>query len=120
MLDTILSVRGKSKGCIATFIERKTRLYTAIHMPNPTALSMEIAFEVVATQYLSHAFQTATADRGKEFACYTSLEAIHGVQMYFADPYSGNVARMEVPMVSFESFSLRRRISLKSRMKLCT
>nr|WP_229523413.1 IS30 family transposase [Paenibacillus farraposensis] len=33
-------------------------------------------------------FQTATVDRGKEFACCASLEATHGVQVYFADPYS--------------------------------
>jgi IS30 family transposase len=57
-------------------------------MPDRTALSMEIAFGVAASQYPAHAFQTATADRGKEFACYTSLEATHGVQVYFADPYS--------------------------------
>lgn len=29
-LDTVVSGRGKSKGCVTTFIERKTRLYTAI------------------------------------------------------------------------------------------
>ncbi|MNO39483.1 hypothetical protein D3C76_296150 [compost metagenome] len=28
-LDTVVSGRGKSKGCVATFIERKIRLYTA-------------------------------------------------------------------------------------------
>nr|WP_229523293.1 IS30 family transposase [Paenibacillus farraposensis] len=33
-------------------------------------------------------FQTATGDRGKEFACYANLEATHDVQIYFADPYS--------------------------------
>ncbi|WP_042227671.1 IS30 family transposase, partial [Paenibacillus popilliae] len=87
-LDTVVSGRGKSKGCVATFVERKTRLYTAILMPDRTALSMEIAFGVAAAQYPSGAFQTATADRGKEFACYASLEATHGVQVYFADPYS--------------------------------
>ncbi|MNT65638.1 hypothetical protein D3C72_2036350 [compost metagenome] len=26
--------------------------------------------------------------RGKEFACYSGLEAIHGLQVYYADPYS--------------------------------
>ncbi|GAC43696.1 transposase and inactivated derivative, partial [Paenibacillus popilliae ATCC 14706] len=42
-LDTVVSGRGKCKGCVATFVERKTRLYTAILMPDRTALSMEIA-----------------------------------------------------------------------------
>ncbi|MNI60039.1 Integrase core domain protein [compost metagenome] len=87
-LDTVVSNRGKSKGCLATFIERKTRLYTAIQMPDRTALSMEIAFGVAASQYPARAFQTATTDRGKEFACYLSLEATHGLEVYFADPYS--------------------------------
>lgn len=87
-LDTVVSSRGKSKGCVATFIERKTRLYSAIRMPDRTALSMEIAFGVVASQHPSKAFQTATSDRGKEFACYADLESTHGVQIYFADPYS--------------------------------
>ncbi|WP_149096499.1 IS30 family transposase [Paenibacillus terrae] len=87
-LDTVVSGRRKSKGCVATFIERKTRLYTAVQMPDRTALSMEIAFGVAASQYPAGAFQTATADRGKEFACYANLETTHDVQIYFADPYS--------------------------------
>ncbi|MNW44302.1 hypothetical protein D3C74_215310 [compost metagenome] len=61
-LDTVVSGRGKSKGCVATFIEQKTRMYTAIRMLDRTTLSMEIAFGVAASQYPAHAFQTATAD----------------------------------------------------------
>ena len=87
-LDTVVSGRGKSKGCVATFIERKTPLYNAIRMPDRTALSMEVAFGEAVSRYPSEAIQTATTDRGKEFACYASLEASHGVQVYFADPYS--------------------------------
>ncbi|WP_412766101.1 IS30 family transposase [Shouchella miscanthi] len=34
------------------------------------------------------AFQTATVDRGKEFACYATLESTLDVAFYFADPYS--------------------------------
>lgn len=86
--DTVVSSRGKSKGCVATFIERKNRLYTAIRMPDRTALSMEIAFGVAASQYPAPAFQSATADRGKEFSCYANLEATHGIHVYFVDPYS--------------------------------
>lgn len=57
-------------------------------MPNRTALSMEIAFGVLAGQYPKSAIQTATVDRGKEFACYEALELLHGIDVYFADPYS--------------------------------
>jgi IS30 family transposase len=87
-LDTVVSSRGNSKACAATFIERKTRLYFAIKMPDRTAHSMEVAFGVVASQYPQGTFRTATTDRGKEFACYASLENVHGTKVYFADPYS--------------------------------
>ncbi|MDO3413416.1 IS30 family transposase [Saccharibacillus sp. CPCC 101409] len=87
-LDTVVSSRGKSKACVATFVERKTRFYQAIKMPNRTALSMEIAFGVLAAQYPKAVIQTATVDRGKEFACHAALKQIHGVEVYFADPYS--------------------------------
>lgn len=87
-LDTVVSSRGKSKACVATLIERKTRLYTAIKMPDRTALSMEVAVGVAASQYPQGTFQTATTDRGKEFACYASLEFTHNIDVYFADPYS--------------------------------
>jgi IS30 family transposase len=49
---------------------------------------MEIAFGVAASQYPQGTFQTATTDRGKEFACYASLEFTHNIDVYFADPYS--------------------------------
>ncbi|MEK5478132.1 IS30 family transposase [Paenibacillus sp. FSL R5-0407] len=87
-LDTVVSSRGQSKACAATFIERKTRLYLAIKMPDRTAHSMEVAFGVAASQYPQGAFKTATTDRGKEFACYNALENIHDIKVYFADPYS--------------------------------
>ncbi|WP_252248594.1 hypothetical protein [Clostridium sp. ZBS20] len=46
-LDTVVSSRGKSKGCLATFVEHKTRLYTTIKIPDRTAKSMEYAIEQV-------------------------------------------------------------------------
>ncbi|MBB6020600.1 IS30 family transposase [Paenibacillus sp. JGP012] len=62
----------EKKGCVATLIERKTRLYTAILMPDRTALSMEIALGVAISQYPTGTFLTATVDRGKEFAGYAN------------------------------------------------
>lgn len=49
-LDTVVSSRGKSKVCAATFIERKTRMYVAIKMPDRTAHSMETAFGNIRMQ----------------------------------------------------------------------
>jgi transposase, IS30 family len=87
-LDTVVSSRGKSKGCVATFAERKTRLYQAIKMPDRTAASMKTAFSILAGRLPKGTFQTATVDRGKEFACYEDLESAHEIAIYFADPYS--------------------------------
>ena len=86
--DTVVSSRGKSKACVATFAERKTRFYLAVKMPDRTSASMEKAFGFVAESLPKGSFQTATVDRGKEFACYERLESAHGVNIYFADPYS--------------------------------
>ncbi|GED71792.1 IS30 family transposase [Brevibacillus reuszeri] len=87
-LDTVVSSRGKSKACVATFAERKTRLYLAVKMPDRTSTSLEKAFGVVAASFPKGTFQTATVDRGKEFACYERLESAHDLAIYFADPYS--------------------------------
>lgn len=49
---------------------------------------MEITSGVLAGQYSSAAIQTATVDRGKEFACYKALKRVYGVNIYFAYPCS--------------------------------
>ena len=86
-LDTVVSSRGKSKGCLATFVERKTRYYYAVKMPDRSALSMEKAV-ATALEELALPMFTATVDRGKEFACHQALLEEHGLMVYFADPYS--------------------------------
>ena len=63
-------------------------MYLALKTPDHSAHAMEIAFGVIAGQYPQSTFLTATADRGKEFACYNALENFHGLDVYFADPYS--------------------------------
>ena len=87
-LDTVVSGRGQAKGCVATFIERKTRWYTAILIPDRSAKSMEEAVKLLHASLPKEAMKTATTDRGKEFSCYTALEKELGIQVYFADPYS--------------------------------
>jgi IS30 family transposase len=87
-LDTVLSGRGRSKGCVATFVERKTRWYVAVKMPDRTAGSMEKAVRCLHERLPEKTIQTATTDRGKEFSCYSILENDLGMAVYFADPYS--------------------------------
>lgn len=87
-LDTVVSGRGQAKGCVATFIERKTRWYTGILIPDRSAKSMETAVKFLHQQLPKGAIQTATTDRGKEFSCYNVLEKELNFQIYFADAYS--------------------------------
>ena len=86
-LDTMVSSRGKSKGCLATFVERKTRFYLAFKIPDRSAKSMFSAIKRLCRLFPKEALKTFTSDRGKEFACYPLVEDL-GIPFYFADPYS--------------------------------
>ena len=86
-LDTIVSSRGKSKGCLATFLERKRRLYTAIKMVDRTSNSMKKAITQIYRALPPASFKTGTTDRGKEFACYNAVKEDLDLTLYFADPY---------------------------------
>ena len=87
-LDSVVSSRGKSKGCLATFVERKSRLYTALKMPDRTAASMYRAITQLYHALPQGSFLTGTTDRGKEFACSTKIQEQFGLTLYFADAYS--------------------------------
>lgn len=87
-LDSMVSSRGESKGCFATFVERKSRLYTAFKTPDRTAQSMMVAITQLYRSLPDGAFKTGTTDRGKEFACWQTVEDELNLPLYFADPYS--------------------------------
>ena len=84
----MVSSRGKSKGCLATFVERKSRLYTAFKMADRSAKAMEDTIKQLFSTLPKGAFLTATTDRGKEFACYDNLLIDLNLPLYFADPYA--------------------------------
>ncbi len=73
-LDSMVSSRGESKGCFATFVERKSRLYTAFKTPDRTAVSMQTAITTLYNVLPKGAFKTGTTDRGKEFACCANIK----------------------------------------------
>ena len=73
-LTTIVSSRGKSKGCIATFAERKSRYYYCVLMPDRSSNSMETAINNLIKHLPKGAVKTITVDRGKEFSCYQNIE----------------------------------------------
>lgn len=87
-LDTIVSSRGNSKGCMATFAEMKTRMYIAIKILDRSQISMFEAIKKLIKNLPKGCFKSFTSDRGKEFGCYKQVEDELGIDFYFADPYS--------------------------------
>jgi transposase, IS30 family len=86
-LDSMVSSRGGSKGCFATFVERKSRLYTALKTHDCSSYSMQKAIEYLFSVLPLKAFKTVTTDRGKEFFCFKLIKEKLRIEMYFADPY---------------------------------
>ena len=86
-LDTVVSSRGKGKGCLATFVNRKTRLYLAFKIPDSTSKFMFSAIQELCRLIPKDFLKTFTSDRGKEFACYPLVEEL-GIDFYFVDAYS--------------------------------
>jgi len=87
-LDTVLSPRGKDKSCVATFVERRSRIYLVCKIPDRTGSSMLSACRWLKDKLPPGIFQSAACDNGKEFSPHEDIEAILGCPVYFADPYS--------------------------------
>lgn len=87
-LDTVVSSRGKSKACLSTFVERKSRFLIAQVMKNRKSLTFNThcfkAFKYIPSPLV----KTFTVDRGKEFAGYVNIENTLNIDVYFADAYS--------------------------------
>lgn len=73
---------------MATFIERKTRFYIAVKMPDRSSESMLKAIKLALCHLPKEMVKTLTVDRGKEFGCYKEIEESFNILVYFADPYS--------------------------------
>ena len=87
-LDTVVSSRGKSKACLSTFVERKSRFLIAQVMENRKSSTFNFhcftAFKDIPTNLI----KTFTVDRGKEFAGYVDIENTLNIDVYFADAYA--------------------------------
>nr|WP_229078780.1 IS30 family transposase [Enterococcus avium] len=69
--------------CLATFIERKTRPYVAIKIPNKTGRSMMTAIKRLVEMY-PHGVKSITCDRGSEFVNQFEIGLIE--KIYYANP----------------------------------
>ncbi|MGX6977798.1 IS30 family transposase [Vagococcus elongatus] len=88
--DTIISKRGVAS-CLATFVERKTRLYVAIKIPKKNSVSMLSAIKTLVDRFPKGAVKSITCDRGAEFVHQFNIglvEDTFGVKIYYANPYS--------------------------------
>jgi len=87
--DTVVSRQGVS-ACLATFIERKTRHYIAIKIPNKTGRSMMSAIKCLVEMY-PNGVKTITCDRGSEFVNQFEIGLIEDTfdcKIYYANPYA--------------------------------
>ena len=110
----MVSSRGQSKGCLATFVERKTRFYVAIKMDDRTKDSMFLAISSLYNTLTSKLLKTFTVDRGKEFACYEQVKPSSEYQCILPMTIQhGNEVLMKIVMVYFENFVLRKPTYLK-------
>ncbi|WP_353846374.1 IS30 family transposase [Clostridium sp. ZBS13] len=87
-LDTVVSSRGKSKACLSTFVERKTRITKIRIMPNRKASTFNEHCIIALSNFDNNKLKSLTVDRGKEFAGYLELENKLDLDVYFADSYS--------------------------------
>ena len=85
--DTVVSGQGKSKVCFATLVERKTRYYIAVKMPDRKADNMAKTIIKTLSEFPPELVKTITCDRGTEFANWREIEKELGCEVYFADPY---------------------------------
>lgn len=85
--DTVVSGQGKSKACFATLVERKTRFYIAVKMPDRKAETMAKTIINTLSEFPDKLVKTITCDRGTEFANWREIEQQLNCNVYFADPY---------------------------------
>ena len=70
VLYTVVFSRGKSKACLATIVERKTRFLFAVHMPNRKSSTYNTAIYRCLMNLPKSIVRSIAVDRGKEFAKY--------------------------------------------------
>ena len=87
----VVGQRAGREAVIFTSVEKVTRNYIAIRIPERTSAGVEAALEQLKNFYgverFSRIFKTMTADNGPEFETLAEFESL-GTKMYFTHPYS--------------------------------
>lgn len=94
--DLILGAKNKSKECLFTMIERKTRLYLSFKIPNKEMKTIVNLFNQIETNIGSNdfvnIFKSITFDNGSEFRDFKGMETsiltnCTRTKIYYANPY---------------------------------
>ena len=85
--DTVYG--GVGKGCIVTFVDRKSKLLTAALAVNREKDTIRQAFiKAFSLMESNIPIETITLDNGSEFADFLNIESDLKTTIYFADPHS--------------------------------
>lgn len=84
--DSVIGARGT--GGIHTTVERTSRYFQAVRIPQVTARATVDAQIRLFRSLPGHAVRSVTVDNGSEFAFHYELADTLAVPTYFADPYS--------------------------------
>ena len=81
--DTVLSCRG-GKSCLAVFVDRKTRYYWLVKMPNKSAGEM---LKATIKTFKNYPIKSITYDNGSENMNHLIANRILHCQSFFCRPY---------------------------------
>lgn len=84
-IDLMIGKRGVDEPVIMTLLERVTRYFIAIKLPNACADTVNKALEELHDRFGEDHMKSITADNGSEFL---KLYLLTGMDIYYAHPYS--------------------------------
>ena len=90
-LDLVIGANTGHDQVLMTLLERKTRYFRIIRLPDKTSGSVMKAFANLQEEYkgvFSEVFKTITTDNGSEFSSLSEIEKAAETLVYFAHPYS--------------------------------
>lgn len=89
--DLVIGQKSGKDEVLLTLLERKTRDFSIMRLPDKSADSVLGAFQKMQSElgdYFSKVFRTITTDNGSEFARLSELETGTSTKVYFTHPYT--------------------------------
>ena len=89
--DLVIGQKSGKDDVLLTLLERKTRDFSIIRLPDKSADSVWEVFRKMQSElgdYFSKVFRTITTDNGSEFARLSELEAGTSTKVYYTHPYT--------------------------------